>query len=105
MAVDNILYQKTEQKEAVLNVPEIVTRNTFYYSNFMFKKALFLQTGISLNYFSSYYGNEYNPVIGGAFVQNDKQIGNHQLIFCQRKNPKNKDLILKQNICSLFYGE
>ena len=77
-ALDNtILYQKTEQQNAILNVPEIVTRNTIYYSNYLFKKALFLQTGISLNYFSSYYANEYNPVIGEFFVQNEKQIGNH----------------------------
>ncbi|CAM3871903.1 putative porin [Flavobacterium sinopsychrotolerans] len=77
-ALDNtILYQKTEQQDAVLNVPEIVTRNTIYYTNYLFKKALFLQTGISLNYFSSYYANEYNPVIGEFFVQNEKQIGNH----------------------------
>ncbi len=77
-ALDNtILYQKTEQQDAILNVPEIVTRNTIYYSNYLFKKALFLQTGISLNYFSSYYANEYNPVIGEFFVQNEKQIGNH----------------------------
>ena len=77
-ALDNtILYQKTQQQDAILNVPEIVTRNTIYYSNYLFKKALFLQTGISLNYFSSYYANEYNPVIGEFFVQNEKQIGNH----------------------------
>ena len=77
-ALDNtILYQKTQQQDAILNLPEIVTRNTIYYSNYLFKKALFLQTGISLNYFSSYYANEYNPVIGEFFVQKEKQIGNH----------------------------
>ena len=77
-ALDNtVLYQKTEQQNPILNVPEIVTRNTIYYSDYLFKKALFLQTGISLNYFSSYYASEYNPVIGEFFVQNEKQIGNH----------------------------
>ena len=77
-ALDNtVLYQKVDQNDAVLNVPEIVTRNTFYYTNYMFKKALFLQTGISLNYFTSYYANDYNPVIGEFFVQNDKKIGNY----------------------------
>ena len=77
-ALDNtILYQKVVQQEAILNVPEIVTRNTFYYSNYLFKRALFLQTGIVLNYFTNYYGSDYNPVIGEFFVQNDKQIGNH----------------------------
>ena len=77
-ALDNtILYQKVVQQEAILNVPEIVTRNSFYYSNYLFKRALFLQTGIVLNYFTNYYGSDYNPVIGEFFVQNDKQIGNH----------------------------
>ncbi|TDE54289.1 putative porin [Flavobacterium sp. GT3P67] len=77
-ALDNtILYQKVDQQDAILNVPEIVTRNTFYYSNYLFKRALFLQTGIVLNYFTTYYANDYNPVIGEFFVQNEKQIGNH----------------------------
>ncbi|MBP2284327.1 hypothetical protein H4V97_002645 [Flavobacterium sp. CG_23.5] len=78
-ALDNsILYQKVGQQDKILNVPQIVTRNTFYYSNYFFKKnALFLQTGISLNYFTKYLGNEYNPVIGEFFVQNKKEIGNY----------------------------
>ena len=77
-ALDNtILYQKVIQQNVVLNLPEIVSRNSFYYSNYLFKNALFLQTGIVLNYFSKYYANEYNPVIGEFFVQNEKQIGNH----------------------------
>lgn len=78
-ALDNtVLYQKVGQKDKILNVPQIVTRNTFYYSGYFFKKnALFLQTGISLNYFTKYFGNEYNPVIGEFFVQNKKEIGNY----------------------------
>jgi hypothetical protein len=77
-ALDNtVLYQKVDQQDNVLNVPEIVTRNTFYYSGTFFKKkALFLQTGISLNYFTKYFANDYNPVIGEFFVQNKKEIGN-----------------------------
>ena len=76
-ALDNtLLYQKVDQSDLILNVPEFVTRNTFYYSQEMFHKALFFQTGITFNYFTSYYGNEYNPVIGEFFVQNQKEIGN-----------------------------
>jgi Putative porin len=76
-ALDNtFLYQKTDQQKSVLNVPEIVTRNTFYFTNYFFKKALFLQTGIVFNYFTSYYANDYNPVIGEFFVQENKKIGN-----------------------------
>jgi hypothetical protein len=77
-ALDNtILYQKTDQQDAILNVPEIVTRNTLYYSDHLFKNALFLQTGVTLNYFSSYFANDYNPVIGEFFVQNNKEIENY----------------------------
>ena len=77
-ALDNtILYQKVDQSDLILNVPEFVTRNTFYYSQELFRKALFFQTGVTFNYFTSYYGNEYNPVIGEFFVQNQKKLIAH----------------------------
>ncbi|HLF52764.1 putative porin [Flavobacterium sp.] len=76
-ALDNtVLYQKTDQTEAILNVPQIVTRNTLYYSTNLFKKAMYLQTGVIFNYFTKYNANDYNPVIGEFFVQNQKEIGN-----------------------------
>jgi hypothetical protein len=75
-ALDNtVLYQEVGQDDAILNVPQIVTRNTLYYTNDFFKKALFLQTGITFNYFTKYYANDYNPVIAEAFVQNQTKIG------------------------------
>ena len=77
-ALDNtFLYQKVDQPDFILNVPELVSRNTLYYSTTMFEKALYLQTGVSLNYFSRYFANDYNPVIGEFFVQNKKEIGNY----------------------------
>lgn len=75
-ALDNtLLYQKVDQSDLILNVPDFVTRNTFYYSNHFFKRALFLQTGIVFNYLTKYYGDDYNPVIAEFFVQQDKKIG------------------------------
>ena len=80
-AFDNtVLYQKVGQAEAVLNVPELVTRNTIYFTDYFFKKALFLQTGVSFHYFTSYYANDYNPVIAEFFVQKEKQIGNYPVL-------------------------
>jgi hypothetical protein len=76
-ALDNtLLYQKAGQQDNILNVPEFLTRNTLYFSHDMFRKALFFQTGVTLNYFTNYYANDYNPVIGEFFVQNNKKIGN-----------------------------
>lgn len=73
---NTLLYQKVDQSDTILNVPEFLTRNTLYYSQDLFHKALFLQTGVTFNYFTNYYANEYNPVIGEFFVQNKKEIGN-----------------------------
>ena len=77
LALDNtLLYQKVDQSNAILNVPEFLTRNTFYFSQEMFHKSLFFQTGITFNYFTNYFANDYNPVVGEFFVQNKKEIGN-----------------------------
>ena len=75
-ALDNTaLYQKVDQKENILNVPQLVLRHTIYYSDDFFNKAMFLQTGVTFNYFTKFYANDYNPILGEFFVQNQKQIG------------------------------
>lgn len=75
-ALDNtILYQNVTQEDNILNVPQLTTRNTLYFSDYYFKKELFLQTGITFNYFTSHYINDYNPLLAESFVQNDKKIG------------------------------
>ena len=81
LALDNtVLYQKVDQEDDVLNVPQIVTRNSLYYTDYLFKKALYLQTGFTLNYFTKYYINDYNPVVTEAFVQNETKVGNFPMI-------------------------
>jgi hypothetical protein len=106
-ALDNtILYQKTDQSEAILNVPEIVTRNTLYYTNYLFKKALFLQTGITLNYFTNYFANDYNPVIGEFFVQDKKEIGNYPNLdfFINAKIQRTRIYLKAEHFNSSFTG-
>jgi hypothetical protein len=72
-----LLFQKVDQQNSILNVPEFVTRNTLYFSDYAFKKRLFFQAGIEFNYFTSYYGNSYNSLIGEFFVQDKTKIGNY----------------------------
>ncbi|NDI98379.1 putative porin [Flavobacterium sp. LaA7.5] len=81
LALDNtVLYQQVDQSDKILNVPEFVTRNTLYFSDHFFKKALYLQTGFTFQYFTSYYANDYNPLIGEFYIQEKKKIGDYPLI-------------------------
>ncbi len=81
LALDNtILYQNVTQSNDVLNVPQIVTRNSLYFSEHVFKKAMFIQTGITFNYFTEYYMNDYNPLIGEFYVQNQTKIGGFPML-------------------------
>ncbi|MCD2260064.1 putative porin [Psychroserpens luteolus] len=76
-ALDNsILYQKVNDESKSLNLPEVVVRNTLYYSNHFFKKkALYLQTGITFNYFTDYYMDSYDPLLAEFYTQNKTKIG------------------------------
>ena len=75
-AINNtVMYQNVQDENNVLNVPEFNTRNTVYYSSHLFKKALFLQTGVTLNYFTKYYMDAYNPLLAEFYVQNDQEFG------------------------------
>lgn len=81
LALDNtVLYQQVGQDSHILNVPQIVTRNTLYYSDYFFTKALYLQTGVTLNYFTKYYANGYNPIITDFFVQSNQEIGDFAML-------------------------
>lgn len=80
-ALDNtILYQKVVQDDDILNVPQFVTRNTLYFSDHVFKKALYLQTGFTFQYFTSYYANSYNPLIAEFYTQNTIKIGGFPMV-------------------------
>lgn len=75
-----VLYQKVDQVNNIVNVPELTTRSTLYFSDHVFKKAMLLQTGITFQYFTAYYGNDYNPLIGEFYVQNETKIGNFPML-------------------------
>lgn len=80
-ALDNtFLYQEVSQDDKILNVPKILTRNTLYFSDYVFKKAMLLQTGITFEAFTKYCGNEYNPLIGEFYIQETRRIGGFPLI-------------------------
>jgi hypothetical protein len=74
-----LVYQKSSD-ESKISFPEIVTRNTLFFSTEMFKKALYLQSGFSFKYFSSYYMKGYDPILSELYVQNDRLFGEFPLV-------------------------
>lgn len=72
---NTVLFQSVMEGEAVLNVPKLVMRHSLYYTNEFFKKALFLQTGVTFSYFSSYMMNAYDPLLAEFYTQNTTEIG------------------------------
>lgn len=76
-ALDNsVLYQNVNDGSNSHNLPEFVVRNTLYYSNHFFNnKALYLQTGITLNYFTEYFMDGYDPILAEFYTQNTMRLG------------------------------
>lgn len=105
-ALDNtILYQKPIQGAEVLHVPELITENTLYFSDDLFKrKPLFLQTGITVKYFSEYYADEFNPLINEFTLQNTTKIGNYPLVdfFANGRIQRARLFFKLENVSSLL---
>ncbi|MFI1772104.1 putative porin [Thalassobellus citreus] len=72
---NTILYQNVDDANNTLNVPEITTRNTLYFASNLFNKAMYLQTGVTLNYFTKYNMNAYDPVLAEFYVQTEREYG------------------------------
>ena len=75
---NTIQYQKSNKgnrESLILNVPEWNLRSSLSYSSFVFKKAMFLQFGITGQYFTKFFMNKYNPLLGSFLVQNRYAIG------------------------------
>jgi hypothetical protein len=101
---NTLLYQKVDQSDLILNVPDFVTRNTFYYSGYFFKKALYMQTGVIFNYFTKYYGNGYNPVVGEFFIQKNEKIGGYPLfdLFVNARIRQTRFYLKAEHVNAIF---
>ncbi len=72
---NTFLYQEALSGEEVLNIPQFITRNTLYFHDEWFKKALFMQTGVTFKYYANYNMNGYDPVLAEFYVQNEQELG------------------------------
>ncbi len=106
-ALDNtIMYQNVINGEQILNIAELISRNTLYYSNHFFKKALFLQTGVTLNYFSKYNMDGYDPLLAEFYTQNDQEIGDFPRLdfFINAKVRQTRIFFKAEHFNSAFTG-
>ncbi|MGB5509741.1 putative porin [Robiginitalea sp.] len=77
---NTLLYQQVDQPGNILNVPTLTTRNSLYFSSHVFKKAMFIQTGITFKYFTAYYMDGYNPILAEFYSQDREELGNFPLL-------------------------
>ncbi|APG61098.1 putative porin [Christiangramia salexigens] len=77
---NTVMYQNVLEGVGVLNLPEFVTRNSIYYKDYWFDKALYLQTGFTLKYISNYQMDAYDPVLAEFYVQNVQELGGYPLV-------------------------
>ena len=106
-ALDNtIMYQNVQDDNESFNVPDVITRNTLYYSNHFFKKALFLQTGVTLNYFTKYHMNAYDPLLSEFYTQNNGSYGNFPRLdfFLDAKIRQTRIYLKAEHFNSSFTG-
>ncbi|MBC2846506.1 putative porin [Winogradskyella flava] len=106
-ALDNtIMYQSVVSDEDVLNVPDLITRNTLYYSNQIFKKAMTLQTGVTLNYFTKYKMNGYDPLLAEFYTQNETRLGGFPRLdfFINAKVRQTRIFLKAEHFNSAFTG-
>jgi hypothetical protein len=103
---NTLMYQTVSQDENVLNVPQLVTRNTLYFSSDVFKKAMYIQTGITFKYFSSYTMDAYNPLLGEFYIQNAEELGGYPLLdfFINAKIQQTRIYLKAEHFNSSFSG-
>lgn len=105
--LDNrIKFQDVKQDDKVVNVPSVITRNTLYYTDHVFRKAMLIQTGLTFNYFSKYYADDYNPILGDFFVQRQTKIGGFPMLdFFVNARVRQVRIYLKAEHFNALFGD
>lgn len=103
---NTVMYQNVSQSNNVLNVPELVTRNTLYFSSDVFKKAMYLQTGITFKYFTEYNMDAYNPLLGEFYVQENEKLGGFPMFdfFINARVKQTRIFLKAEHFNSSFTG-
>ena len=105
--LDNtLMYQNVFSGESVFRVPDFVTRHSFYYEDYWFNKALYLNMGFTFNYFTSFMADSYDPVLAEFYVQNNQEIGGFYRadFFFNGKVDQTRIFFKLENFSTIFEG-
>ncbi|MDC6351303.1 putative porin [Zeaxanthinibacter sp. PT1] len=103
---NTVMYQNVSNGGEYLNVPELVTRNSLYFSSHIFQKAMFLQTGVTFKYFTPYYMNAYNPLLSEFYIQDREELGGYPLLdFFINAKVRQTRIYLKAEHFNSSFGE
>lgn len=101
-------YQKVQSNADVvaLNVPEWNIRTTLSFSSHLYKKALFMQAGVTGTYFTKYLADAYNPLLGDFVRQSEVLIGDYPRIdvFVNAKIQQTRLYLKYEHLNSGFTG-
>lgn len=77
--VNRVVYQTANA--AVVRLAPFYLRSSFYYENYLFKRALFLQVGFDVYYSLGYQGYGYSPANAAFYLQGgNATIGNYPYV-------------------------
>jgi hypothetical protein len=101
---NTIMYQNVLNGTDVFRVPDIVTRQSLFYTDLWFKKALFLQAGIHFKYFTGYNANAYDPILAEFVVQDFETLDDFYTfdVFFNMKVRQARIYFKYENITTLF---
>jgi hypothetical protein len=104
--LDNmVVYQKTDHED-VLRLPEFILRHSIYFTGQWFRKAMEVNYGADVFYFSSFFGDAYMPASGMYYLQNEKKIGNYPFVdlFFNFKINRAKVFLKMEHVAAGFIG-
>jgi hypothetical protein len=66
--------------QAIVSIPNHIVNGALYYQGNLFKRALQLQIGFNVQYFSEFYGMAYMPATNQFYVQTTTKVGDYPFV-------------------------
>ena len=63
-----------------IDVPKWLLRNSIVFSSHIFRKQMFIRTGLTFRFFNDHKARQYNPLLGQFAVQDHTEIGEFPIV-------------------------